>query len=153
MRETWAEACPAASCRSAPAPREADCCAGQSCPADAKSCFDRFLACDTDKDCGDKGDRFCEAWTDAYGTTKRCRLKSCDAQGACPEGLACFNGECIADLPCGGFCESGTACVPSASLDRCQALDCPTECAPGFIASVGDSRNVWGTCTLGRGHL
>src|SRR4051794_35792361 len=43
---------------------EADCCPGQTCPSDRKKCFDKVLACDTDSDCGDKGDLFCEPWTD-----------------------------------------------------------------------------------------
>lgn len=127
---------------------EAECCPGQACPASVGACRDRYLACETDQDCGDKGDRTCETWRDAYGTTSRCMLQTCGPNGQCPEGQACFNGECLADLPCGGFCEEGTACVPSASLDRCQTMDCAAQCAPGFIATVGDSRNLWDTCDI-----
>ncbi|MFZ5467953.1 MAG: hypothetical protein ACOZIN_00835 [Myxococcota bacterium] len=133
---------------------EADCCPGQTCPADRKKCFDKYLSCETDADCGDKGDRFCEEWTDSYGTSKRCRFKAC-TDGACPDGQYCFQNECMADLPCGGACESGKACVPA--IDRCQdysnptdraAAACPVTCAAGFIATFNDNRNVWDTCRL-----
>ncbi|MGA9523784.1 MAG: hypothetical protein WBV82_20145 [Myxococcaceae bacterium] len=125
---------------------EADCCPGQTCPADRRECFDKFLECETDADCGDSGDRFCELWEDSYGTSSRCRFKACGALGECPEGQACFQGECMAGLPCGGQCEAGKACVPT--IDRCQDYACPTSCAPGFIATFSDSRNIWDSCNL-----
>ncbi len=134
---------------------EADCCPGQTCPAERKKCFDKYLQCDTDADCGDKGDRFCEEWTDSYGTSKRCRFKPCGPLGDCPEGLSCFQGECMADLPCGGSCEPGKACVPA--IDRCQDYSnptqypdnaCPVSCNAGFIATFKDNRDIWDTCNL-----
>jgi hypothetical protein len=134
---------------------EADCCPGQTCPAERKKCFDRFVSCATDADCGDKGDRFCEVYTDFYGTSSRCRFKPCGALGQCPEGQSCFQGECMADLPCNGTCEPGKACVPS--IDRCQDYSsptgrpqaaCPMSCAPGFIATFNDPRNIWDSCQL-----
>lgn len=125
---------------------EADCCPGQTCPADRKKCFDKYLACDTDADCGDKGDRFCEVWTDHYGASNRCRFHACDSLGQCPSGQSCFKGECMADLPCSGACDPGKACVPS--NDRCQDYACPASCAPGFIATFKDNRDIWDTCNL-----
>lgn len=136
---------------------EADCCPGQTCPADRKKCFDKYLSCTTDKDCGDKGDRFCEVYTDTYGSSSRCRFRPCGALGECPEGQACFQGECMADLPCGGSCEAGKACVPS--IDRCQdyaspsdpkraQAACPVSCMPGFIGTFQDPRNLWDSCNL-----
>lgn len=134
---------------------EADCCPGQTCPAERKKCFDKFISCEKDADCGDKGDRFCEIYTDTYGTTSRCRFHTCGSLGECPEGQSCFNGECMADLPCNGTCESGKACVPS--IDRCQdyamptgrpMAACPMTCMPGFIATFSDARNIWDSCNL-----
>ena len=136
---------------------EADCCPGQTCPADRKKCFDKYLSCTTDTECGDKGDRFCEVWTDSYGTSSRCRFKKCSDLGDCPAGQSCFRGECMVDLPCGGSCESGKACVPS--IDRCQDYStpggrpeaaCPVSCQPGFIATFEDNRDIWDTCTLAK---
>ncbi|MCC6336468.1 MAG: hypothetical protein IT380_21085 [Myxococcales bacterium] len=134
---------------------EADCCPGQTCPADRKKCFDKYLSCTTDADCGDKGDRFCEVYTDNYGSSSRCRFHVCGALGECPEGQACFQGECLAGLPCNGTCEPGKACVPSS--DRCQdyasptgrpEAACPVSCAAGFLATFQDSRNIWDSCNL-----
>lgn len=134
---------------------EADCCPGQTCPQDRKKCFDKYLACESDTDCGDEGDRFCEVYTDNYGTSKRCRLRPCSALGECAEGQSCFQGECVARLPCGGACESGHGCV--ASIDRCQnyatpqgreEAACPVSCAVGFLATFKDNRNIWDSCQL-----
>lgn len=135
---------------------EADCCAGQTCPENRKVCLDKVLSCEVDKDCGDKGDRFCETWTDPrFGDSKRCRFHACGTLGECPEGQSCFNGECMADLPCEGGCDAGSACVPT--LSRCQdyasptgrtAAACPMTCSPGFIATFADSRDLWDTCKL-----
>ncbi|MFT3710480.1 MAG: hypothetical protein QM817_22885 [Archangium sp.] len=134
---------------------EADCCPGQTCPSDRKKCFDKAISCVRDSDCGDKGDRFCETYTDVYGSSQRCRFHTCGALGECPEGTACFNGECMADLPCGGSCEPGKACVPT--IDRCQDYSmptdrptaaCPVSCAPGFLATFNDPRNIWDSCVL-----
>jgi hypothetical protein len=138
-----------------PCTTEADCCPGQTCPADRKKCFDKFIGCQRDSDCGDKGDRFCEAYTDTYGTSQRCRFKECGALGECPDGQSCVQGECMADLPCNGTCDPGKACVPS--IDRCQDYSMPTErpmaacpmtCAPGFLATFKEPRNIWDQCTL-----
>lgn len=142
---------------------EADCCPGQTCPTDRKKCFDKYLSCETDADCGEKGDRFCETYSDTYGNSTRCRFKVCGALGACPDGQACFQGQCMADLPCGGSCDTGKGCVPD--IDRCQdyskfqsgrppkALDgtpvaCPMTCNAGFIATFKDPRNIWDSCLL-----
>lgn len=134
---------------------EADCCPGQKCPTDSKTCFDSSIGCTTDEQCGDRGDRFCESYTDTYGTSLRCRFRTCGALGECPENQSCFQGECMADLPCNGTCESGKACVPS--IDRCQdyrsptgreEAACPMTCAPGFIGTFQDPRNLWDSCNL-----
>ncbi len=138
---------------------EADCCPGETCPADIKTCHDKWLSCNIDADCGDKGDQVCEVFDDHYATPgtveKRCRFKVCAALGDCPAGQSCFQGECLADLPCGGSCEAGKACVPS--INRCQDYTtptgrteaaCPMSCAPGFIATFKDSRNIWDGCNL-----
>ncbi|MBL9039458.1 MAG: hypothetical protein JNG84_13145 [Archangium sp.] len=135
---------------------EADCCPGQTCPSDRKKCFDRFTECTNDADCGDKGDKVCEVYSDFYTpNSRRCRFKACSAVGQCPEGQSCFQGECMVDLPCNGTCESGKGCV--ASIDRCQdyaaptgrtAAACPMTCNAGFIASFKDGRNIWDSCTL-----
>lgn len=134
---------------------EADCCPGQTCPAARLRCLDKVDACTADEDCGAAGDRFCETYTDTYGTSRRCRLRACDAQGRCPEGQACFQGACVAGLPCDGRCEPGQACVPT--IDRCQDYrapagrpdaTCPVSCPPGAIATFADARNLWDTCDL-----
>jgi hypothetical protein len=140
---------------------EADCCPGQTCPTTRKICLDKVLECMADTDCGDKGDRFCEDWVDpTFGTSKRCRFHVCGPVGECPDGQSCFQGECIAaltadDLPCGGACDPGKACVPT--IDRCQDYSmptgrpqaaCPMSCMPGFIATFADARNIWDTCKL-----
>lgn len=134
---------------------EADCCPGDSCLPTRKVCFDQVLACKVDADCGDRGDRFCQPYTDTYGSSLRCRFKTCGPHGECAEGLSCFQGECMADLPCNGTCPSGAACVPS--NDTCQdyksptgrtAAACPMTCAPGFIGTFNDSRNIWDACNL-----
>ena len=62
---------------------EADCCPGQTCPADRKKCFDKFIGCQQDSECGDRGDRVCEVYTDTYGTSNRCRFRPCGALGEC----------------------------------------------------------------------
>ena len=134
---------------------EADCCPGQTCPSDRKKCFDKIIGCQQDSECGDRGDRFCEVYTDTYGTSNRCRFKVCGALGECAEGQSCFQGECMADLPCLGTCPPGKGCV--ATIDRCQDYSvptdrpmaaCPMTCAPGFIATFKDPRNIWDSCVL-----
>lgn len=136
---------------------EADCCAGQTCPTDRKKCFDKFLECTRDQDCGDNGDRFCEDYLDSRGTAlKVCRFHTCGTLGECPDGQSCFQGECMATLPCQGTCEAGKACVPT--IDRCQdysmpgapreAAACPMTCGPGFLATFEDARNIWDSCSL-----
>ena len=136
---------------------EADCCPGQTCPSARKLCFDNYLSCKTDADCGDKGDRFCETYTDFYASSQRCRFKPCSALGECAAGQACFQGECMADLPCNGTCEAGKGCVPS--TNRCQdyqspsdparaGASCPVSCTPGFIATFNNNRNIWDSCVL-----
>ena len=134
---------------------EADCCPGETCPANRQRCLDKATSCQQDADCGPLKDRFCEVYTDAYGTSRRCRFKPCGPGKTCPEGLACFQGDCLAGLPCGGHCEPGKACVPT--IDRCQdysnptgrdGAKCPASCAPGFIATFNDGRNLWDACAL-----
>lgn len=138
-----------------PCTTEADCCPGQTCPADRKKCFDKFIGCQTDSECGDRGDRVCEVYTDTYGTSSRCRFRQCGALGDCPEGQSCFQGECMADLPCQGVCPPGKGCV--ATIDRCQDYSmptdrpqaaCPVTCNAGFIATFNDARNIWDSCNL-----
>lgn len=134
---------------------EADCCPGQTCPADRKKCFDKFIGCQQDSECGDRGDRVCEVYTDTYGTSSRCRFRECGPLGECAEGQSCFRGECMADLPCLGSCPPGKGCV--ATIDRCQDYSmptdrpmaaCPMTCAPGFIATFSEPRNIWDSCNL-----
>ena len=134
---------------------EADCCPGQTCPADRKKCFDKYVSCEKDTDCGDRGDKYCQVYTDTYGSSSRCRFKPCGTGGSCAEGLSCFQGECIADLPCNGSCAAGTGCV--ATIDRCQdyrvpegrtEAACPVTCNAGFIGTFKDGRNIWDACTI-----
>jgi len=134
---------------------EADCCPGQTCPSNTKECFDKIVSCEKDSDCGDRGDRFCEVYTDTYGSSSRCRFKPCGAGNTCAEGLSCFQGDCVGELPCGGTCESGKGCV--ATIDRCQdyrspegraEAACPMTCNPGFIATFNDGRNIWDSCNI-----
>jgi hypothetical protein len=134
---------------------EADCCPGQTCPADRKKCFDKFIGCQQDSECGDRGDRVCEVYTDTYGTSSRCRFRPCGALGECAEGQSCFQGECMADLPCLGSCPPGKGCV--ATIDRCQDYSmptdrpqaaCPITCTAGFIATFNNPRNIWDSCVL-----
>jgi hypothetical protein len=134
---------------------EADCCPGQTCPTNRKECLDKFLECSVDEDCGDRQDRFCEQYTDTYGTTGRCRFRACTATGSCPSGQSCFNGECMAELPCGGFCEPGKACVPTSNQCQNYTLPtgremaaCPVTCKSGYIATFQDPKNIWDSCTL-----
>lgn len=134
---------------------EADCCPGQTCPADRKKCYDKYTSCEKDADCGGRGDRFCEVYTDTYGASSRCRFKPCGTGGTCDDGLSCFQGDCVADLPCNGTCETGKGCV--AAIDRCQdyatpegrtQAACPMTCTAGYIATFKDGRNIWDACTL-----
>jgi len=136
---------------------EADCCPGETCPTNRQRCLDKANSCTQDTDCGALKDRFCEVYTDAYGTSRRCRFKACGLNKECPSGQSCFQGECLAGLPCGGHCEPGKACVPT--IDRCQdysaptgreGAKCPMTCAPGFIATFDDARNLWDACALPR---
>lgn len=142
---------------------DADCCPGQSCQTQRNPprCSDRFNECTTDVDCGDVGDRVCVDYPS--DGTKRCRHRACGALGECPAGQSCFQGECVGALPCGGSCQSGEGCVPSAG--RCQnyvnpegrpEAACPMTCNAGFIAAFTprrepgstDFRNIWDTCDL-----
>lgn len=137
---------------------EADCCPGQTCRADSKQCFDRFTGCTADADCGPNGDLFCEEYTDVYGTSKRCKLHSCGAGDVCPAGQSCFQGSCMASLPCNGSCDPGKGCV--ADINRCQdyalanmdperpTAACPMTCTAGFIATFKEPRNIWDSCDL-----
>ncbi len=134
---------------------DGDCCPGQSCVSDFAKCGDNFLECTTDADCGDKGDRTCVTWTDTRGTSGRCRFKACSAVGDCGPGLSCFQGQCMAGLPCNGACPAGSGCTPDA--DRCQDYSnpagrpeaaCPMTCNTGFIATFADTINIWDTCVL-----
>lgn len=134
---------------------EADCCPGQTCNAGRKKCFDKWSPCENDLDCGDTGDRFCEVYSDSYGTSKRCKFKPCGPAGVCPEGQSCFQNECLAGLPCKGECEGGKGCVTSS--DSCQdyavptgrpMAACPMTCKPGFIATFKDPKNIWDSCDL-----
>ncbi len=131
---------------------EADCCPGQTCSAD-QSCFDRSDDCTTDASCGAAGDRYCAEYTDQYGTTKRCRHRSCE--DGCAAGHSCFNGECVAKPPCDGKCGEGEGCVTA--INRCQkyatptgreASACPMTCNAGFLATFQDPMNIWDTCDL-----
>lgn len=134
---------------------EADCCPGQTCNAQ-KRCFDRRTECNMDSDCGDRGDRFCEPWNDPVAPDKRCQFHACGPLGECPDGQSCFNGECMAGLPCEGTCEAGKGCV--SIIDRCQDYTsptgrpmnaCPMTCGPGFIATFEKLHtNIWDTCSL-----
>lgn len=132
---------------------EADCCPGQTCRD--KRCRDIDLACASDAECGDQGDRFCETYSDPLKTTKRCRLRPCSPSGECPSGQSCFQGECVAGLPCDGSCEPGKACVPT--TNRCQDYSaptgrpgaaCPVSCPAGHIATFKDNRAIWDFCPL-----
>ena len=143
---------------------EADCCPGQTCPMDRKKCFDKYLACETDADCGEAGDRVCLPYSDSYGTSTRCRFKPCGLLGACPDGQSCFQNECLAALPCTGACDPGKGCV--ADTDRCQDFakvpstplladggsrvvnSCPMTCNSGFIATFKDPTNIFDSCLL-----
>lgn len=142
---------------------DADCCPGQSCQTQRNPprCSDRFNECTTDAECGDTGDRVCVDYpTDG---TKRCRHRPCGALGECPTGQSCFQGDCVGALPCGGSCNAGEGCVPSAG--RCQnyvkpegreAAACPMTCNAGFIATFSprrepnsnDFKTLWDTCHL-----
>lgn len=133
----------------------ADCCTGQGCNTNRKLCFDERTTCASDAECGDKGDRFCEVYSDNYGTESRCRHKACGPLGECAQGLSCFQGECIAGLPCDGACVAGEACVPASG--KCQgyksptnrtAAACPATCNTGFIGTFKDNRNLWDSCNL-----
>lgn len=136
---------------------DADCCPGQSCQTarNPPRCSDRFNECTTDEECGDTGDRVCTDYTDASGTTKRCRHRPCGALGECSAGFSCFQGECVGELPCGGSCNPGEGCVPASG--RCQNYTnpagrpeaaCPMTCNAGFIATFKDNRNIWDACNL-----
>lgn len=138
---------------------EADCCPGQACQTQRNPprCTDlgRFTECTTDAECGETGDRFC---TDYLDGTRRCRPKPCGPVGACPAGQSCFQGECLAELPCNGQCAPGEGCVPAAGpMGRCQnyvnpegraEAACPMTCNAGFIATFNDNTNIWDRCRL-----
>jgi hypothetical protein len=132
---------------------EADCCQGQTCTSHG-TCFDKRFACTDDTACGT--DQKCIAWSDPnYSGELRCRFAQCGTLGECPDGLSCFQGECMAGLPCEGTCPSGAACVPEADYcqqytmfaDKSRAMAaCPMTCQPGFIATFKNNLNLWDTC-------
>jgi len=123
--------------------READCCAGQQCSS-SQRCVDKFDNCTEDASCGNDG-RVCVPYQDALGnTTKRCQFKKCSALGECEPGLSCFQGECVAGLPCGGACEAGKACLAKANF--CQEYSCPATCAPGYIRTFKTPDTAWNYC-------
>jgi hypothetical protein len=135
---------------------EADCCEGQTCVTGRNICFDKYFDCKTDADCGDQGDRTCQPWTDPNYGGSRCRFAKCSNLGECPDGLSCFQGECMAGLPCEGHCDPFQACVPES--DYCQDYKSPSDparamaacppmsCGPGFIDTFKDNENLWDTC-------
>jgi len=125
---------------------DTDCCPGQTCSTDKRKCFDQVLECKSDADCGDQGDRFCTTYTDHYGTGQRCEYHACAADQSCPSDQSCFNGVCLATLPCDGSCPTGTACV--AETNKCQATTCAVSCQAGFISAFSDQTNVWDACDL-----
>ena len=134
---------------------EADCCPGQACLGDRRTCFDRFVACNKDADCGAAGDRFCRFYYQPNGTSGRCTLNVCSATVACPVGQACFQGQCLAGPPCDGWCQPGTGCVTDrnrcqdyASPTARQSSACPMTCNAGFIATFTDPTNLWDGCNL-----
>lgn len=135
---------------------EADCCPGQGCQTSSSQCVGPTSpACTTDADCGDDGDKFCDPYTGLDGPTTRCQFKPCGPNKECADGLSCFQGNCVATLPCNGSCEAGKACEATNNLcqdyasptGRPQAA-CPMTCAPGFIATFKDGRNIWDACKL-----
>jgi hypothetical protein len=124
--------------------KESDCCAGQQCPSSQGRCVDKFDNCVDDTSCGTDG-RVCLPYQDLLGNTgKRCQFKKCSALGECEPGLSCFQGECLAGLPCGGACEEGKACL--AKANHCQEFSCPASCAPGFIRTFKEPDAAWNYC-------
>ncbi len=132
---------------------EADCCPGQTCPEGRKLCADKVRTCVRDQDC--EADQVCDTYIDNYGTSQRCRHRPCGPLGECPDGQSCFQKECLAELPCDGYCDPGKACVPSA--DRCQDYKsptgremaaCPMTCTSGYLATFVDNTNIWDSCAL-----
>lgn len=126
---------------------EADCCPGQTCPSNGE-CFDKCEECTDDAACGGKGERVCRDFDDDFCGPKRCMFRRCTefVDERCPDGQFCFNGLCLADLPCGGSCPLGTVCVTQTNLCQSYNNACQPPCGPGFLAVFKDPSNIWDTC-------
>lgn len=129
---------------------DSQCCPGQTC-TDSR-CIDSFDECSSNADCGETPDHVCKEWTDPMlGKSMRCTFEPCGANGACPEGQACFAHFCVVNPPCGGSCPSGTACVPQAKGGgRCHPYGtrCDLKPKPGYLVVFTKPDNVFDICAM-----
>ncbi len=119
---------------------DGDCCAGRRCAAAGK-CSPVEERCGQDADCEGLG-IYC---LEEEGT-RRCRPPRCDHDTDCELGT-CFEGRCLADVPCPTACEAGSYCDISAR--RCvtapaKAIGCDEKCPDGQRKMLSDPLSMRG---------
>lgn len=129
-------------------PSDPQCCPGQVCAALAELCTDKYVKCDEASDCTVEG-QVCRPLGTPPGDPG-CTFEECGSDGSCPDGLGCFNGYCVGELPCNGGCKSGSVCTPV--NNRCYEVDdtlpasCQQACGEGTMLVFVDGHNVFNRC-------
>lgn len=138
---------------------DGECCPGQICNTLIPRCVDKFEQCDPNSEeptCLVEGQVCKQMGIAPKGPG--CTFERCDANGACGDGLDCFNGYCVGEAPCNGACGPGEVCTPV--NNRCfstagitdEALklpsSCEMSCEPGTILVFKDGYNVFNTCSI-----
>lgn len=131
------------------------CCPGQICSPLAGVCTNKYTTCTDDDSCVVKG-QVCQPLGSPAGDPG-CTFERCGAEGACADGLSCFNGFCVGEPPCNGGCAAGQVCVPAAN--RCfrpgdvpeWPASCDQSCEPGTVLVFVDGTNVFDRCDRSEG--
>lgn len=139
-------------------PNDSECCPGQGCASVAQLCVDRYENCTEDSGCALRGQVCKPLGNPASGNG--CTFERCGSDGACGEGLDCFNGFCVGQVPCSDpirgriGCRTGEVCVPAAN--SCYRLPpsgtagwpagCFESCPAGTMLVFKDSTNVFNRC-------
>jgi hypothetical protein len=117
-------------------------------------CGDAFMACDPadPETCGVKG-QYCEPNFGSRDTASPgCTFRACESNQDCAEGLQCFNGNCVGEVPCNGGCSIGEICTPA--TNRCFRTgkvlpsSCRVTCAEGSMLVFKDPKNIFSFCDM-----